>query len=168
VSGTSFNGLSAQDGYNLGADYGPSGMDIRHSLNFVGVYTYPSVRGQTYGQQCEWVLDAALEDGNSNHGPDLLWVSGSPCFGPNNSNTNNGGWGLTRANHYRRLDHSHRSIENWWGTDPSAAALQWPRQWGLRAMERHYTEHVRYCEQQYRNVAQVSVKSTVSGSKMSM
>ena len=38
-----------QDGYNGHADYGPSGMDVRHSLNFVGVYELPYGRGRAYG-----------------------------------------------------------------------------------------------------------------------
>ena len=126
VSGTSFNGLSAQDGYNLGADYGPSGMDIRHSLNFVGVYHLPFGRGQAYGSNVNGFLDAAF--GGWKLATTALIYSGFPVtmFGPNNSNTNNGGWGLTRANHYRRLIIHNRSIENWWGTDPSATPCNGP------------------------------------------
>src|SRR6516165_10776354 len=41
-------------------------------------------------------------------------------FGPNNSNTNNAGWGFSRANQYRPMVIGHRTIQNWWGTDPSA------------------------------------------------
>ena len=49
VANTSFNGSTVQNGYDLKADYGPSGMDIRHSLNFVGVYDLPFGRAETYG-----------------------------------------------------------------------------------------------------------------------
>jgi hypothetical protein len=126
VSGTSFNGLSAQDGYNLEADYGPSGMDIRHSLNFVGVYHLPFGRGQTYGRNVNGFLDAAL--GGWKLATTALIYSGFPVtmFGPNNSNTNNAGWGLSRANHYRKLVIRNRTIENWWGTDPSATPCNGP------------------------------------------
>jgi len=60
VSGTSFNGASHQDGFNINSDYGPSGMDVRHSLNFVGVYELPFGRGKTYGANANGFLDAAL------------------------------------------------------------------------------------------------------------
>jgi hypothetical protein len=126
VSGTSFNGLSAQDGYNLEADYGPTGMDIRHSLNFVGVYHLPFGRGQTFGSNANGFLDAAF--GGWKLATSALIYSGFPVtmFGPNNSNTNNGGWGFSRANHYRRLIIRNRSLENWWGTDPSATPCNGP------------------------------------------
>jgi hypothetical protein len=51
-----------------------------------------------------------------------ILYSGLPVtiFGPNNSNTNNGGWGFSRANQYRPMVIRNQSINNWWGTDPSA------------------------------------------------
>jgi len=126
VSGTSFNGLSVQDGYNLAADYGPSGMDIRHSLNFVGVYHLPFGRGQTFGSSANGFLDAAF--GGWKLATTALIYSGFPVtiFGPNASNTNNAGWGLSRANHYRRMIIRNRSLKNWWGTDPSALPCNGP------------------------------------------
>jgi hypothetical protein len=50
-----------------------------------------------------------------------LVYSGFPVtiFGPNNSNTNNV-FSFNRANHYRPLIVRNRTLENWWGTDPSA------------------------------------------------
>src|SRR4029077_2020581 len=120
VSGTSFNGLSVQNGYDPNADYGPSGMDIRHSLNFVGVYDLPFGRGRTYGGNASRFVDAAL--GGWRFATSAILYTGFPVtiFAPNNSNTNNNGWGLSRANQYRPMIISHRTIQNWWGTDPSA------------------------------------------------
>jgi len=120
VSNTSFNGLSVQNGYDLNADYGPSGMDIRHSLNFVGVYDLPFGHGRAYGNNSSRWLDAAL--GGWRFATSAILYTGFPVtiFGPNNSNTNNAGWGLSRANQYRPMIISHRTIQNWWGTDPSA------------------------------------------------
>ncbi len=53
-----------QDGYNGNADYGPSGMDIRHSLNFVGVYELPFGHGRAHGgsvesfcRRCIWGME---------------------------------------------------------------------------------------------------------------
>ena len=48
VANTNWNGSSFQDAYNIEGDYGPSAMDIRHSLNFVGVYELPYGRGRAY------------------------------------------------------------------------------------------------------------------------
>ncbi|HKV78245.1 MAG TPA: TonB-dependent receptor [Candidatus Sulfotelmatobacter sp.] len=120
VSNTSFNGLSVQNGYDLNADYGPSGMDIRHGLNFVGVYELPFGHGKTYGGNINRGLDAVF--GGWRIATSAILYSGFPVtiFGPNNSNTNNGGWGFSRANQYRPMIIRDRSLANWWGTDPSA------------------------------------------------
>jgi hypothetical protein len=121
VSNTSFNGLSAQNGYDLNADYGPSAMDIRHSMNFVGVYDLPFGRGRAFGGNANRAVDAAL--GGWRFATTAILYSGFPVtmFGPDNSNTNNGGWGFSRANQYRPMIIRNRSLTDWWGTDPSAA-----------------------------------------------
>ena len=62
VANTSMNGSTVQDSYNLKGDWGPSGMDIRHSMNFVGVYHLPYGHGQTYGGSASGVLDASLRE----------------------------------------------------------------------------------------------------------
>ncbi len=118
VSGTSFNGASHQDGFNINSDYGPSGMDVRHSLNFVGVYELPFGHGKTYGANSNRVVDAAL--GGWKIATSAILYSGFPVtiFGPGNSNTNS--WGFSRANQYRHMTIRNRSLANWWGTDPSA------------------------------------------------
>jgi Carboxypeptidase regulatory-like domain/TonB dependent receptor len=120
VSNTSFNGLSVQNGYDLNADYGPSAMDVRHSLNFVGVYDLPFGHGRAYGGNVNRALDAVL--GGWRLATSAVLYSGLPVsiFGPNNSNTNNGGWGFSRANQYRPMIIHDRSLGDWWGTDPSA------------------------------------------------
>lgn len=120
VANTSFNGLSVQNGYDLNADYGPSAMDVRHSLNFVGVYELPFGRGRTYGGGANGFLEAVF--GGWKFATTAILYSGLPVtiFGPNNSNTNNGGWGFSRANQYRPMVIRGRSINNWWGTDGSA------------------------------------------------
>jgi hypothetical protein len=120
VSNTSFNGLSVQNGYDLNADYGPSAMDVRHSLNFVGVYDLPFGHGRAYGGNAKGALDAVF--GGWRLATSAIVYSGLPVtvFGPNNSNTNNGGWGFSRANQYRPMIIRNRSLSNWWGTDPSA------------------------------------------------
>lgn len=107
-----------QDGYNGHADYGPSGQDVRHNLNFVGVYALPFGRGQTYGNQMNPFLDLVV--GGWRVAGSAILYSGFPITinGPGGSNTNS--FGQSRANHYRRIAVHNRSINNWWGTDPSA------------------------------------------------
>ncbi len=118
VANTSFNGLSHQDGYNINGDYGPSAMDIRHSLNFVGVYDLPFGRGRTYGSNANGALDALF--GGWKLAASSILYTGFPVsiFGPGNSSTNS--WGFSRANQYRAMHITGRSIHNWWGSDPSA------------------------------------------------
>lgn len=118
VANTSFNGLSHQDGYDIDADYGPSAMDIRHSLNFVGVYQLPFGHGRAYGSSANAFLDGVF--GGWKVATSAILYSGFPVtiFSPGNSNTNS--WGFSRANQYRKMVIRNRSIDNWWGTDPSA------------------------------------------------
>lgn len=114
---SSFNGASHQDGYNIEADYGPSAMDVRHSLNFVGVYELPFGQGRTYGSSANKFVDGVL--GGWKFGATGVFYSGFPVtiFANGNSNTNS--WGFSRANQYRKMVIRNQSINNWWGTDPS-------------------------------------------------
>ena len=123
-SNNSWNGLSVQNGYDLMADWGPSAIDVRHSMNFVGVYDLPFGRGRAYGSNAKGFVGAAL--GGWRLATTAILYSGFPVtiFGPDNSNTNNAGWGFSRANQYRPMNITHRSLQNWWGTDPSVAPCQ--------------------------------------------
>lgn len=116
----SWNGLSVQNGYDLDADYAPSAMDVRHSLNFVGVYDLPFGHGRAYGGDSKGFVNAVF--GGWKLATSAILYSGFPVtiFGPNNSNTNNAGWGFSRANQYRPMIIRHRSLADWWGTDESA------------------------------------------------
>jgi len=118
VPNTSGSDGAYQDGYNGRADYGPAGFDIRHSLNFVGVYELPFGRGKTYGSSSSSVLDAVF--GGWKVSASAFLYSGFPVTinAPGQSNTNS--YGQSRANQYRKLIVRDRSVANWWGTDPSA------------------------------------------------
>ena len=107
-----------QNGYNGHADYGPAGQDVRNGLSAIGVYALPFGRGQLYGSHVNRVVDA-LVGGWSISGSAIAY-SGFPVTinGPGNlSNTNS--YGQQRANQYRKFQIHNRSINNWWGTDPS-------------------------------------------------
>jgi hypothetical protein len=116
---SSWNGSTVQNSYDLKADWGPSAMDIRHSLNFVGVYDLPFGRGRTYGADANRSLDAVF--GGWRLSTSALLYSGFPVtiFGPDNSNAFNT-FGFSRANQYSKMIIRNRSIHDWWGTDQSA------------------------------------------------
>src|ERR1700722_3727942 len=120
LQNNSWNGLSVQHAYDLNADYAPSAMDVRHSLNFVGVYDLPFGHGRAYGGDSKGFVDAVF--GGWKLATSAILYSGFPVtiFGPNNSNTNNAGWGFSRANQYRPMIIRHSSLADWWGTDESA------------------------------------------------
>ena len=107
-----------QDGYNGYADYGLSGTDVTNNLSAVVVYVIPFGRGQQFGGSINRAVDLAL--GGWSVSSSVIAYSGFPVTisGPNNTNTNT--FGGVRANRYRALHVRNRSIDNWFGTDPSA------------------------------------------------
>jgi hypothetical protein len=119
VPNTSQNGSTVQNGYDLRADWGPSGMDVRHSLNFVGVYELPVGRGRAYGGNANGFFDAVF--GGWKVSASAMLYSGLPVTitGPGNSNTNNP-FALNRANQYGTIKIVDQSIQHWFGTDQSA------------------------------------------------
>ncbi|WP_263384037.1 TonB-dependent receptor [Granulicella arctica] len=123
--GVSGQNGSFQNGYDGHADYGPSGSDIRHNLNALGVYAVPFGRGQTYGTHLNRLVD--LVAGGWKVSGSLIQYSGLPITinGPGGT-SNTGAYGQARANHYRPLKIVNRSINNWWGTDPSAQGCTGP------------------------------------------
>jgi hypothetical protein len=117
--GISGSNGSFQDGYNGHADYGPAGQDIRHNINAVGVYTVPFGRGQSHGGNMNRFAD--LVAGGWKVSGSIINYSGLPITinGPNGtSNTNSDG--VMRSNHYGKMVIHNRSIDHWWGTDPTA------------------------------------------------
>ena len=114
-----------QDAYNPQADYAPSGQDVRHNLNAVGVYVLPFGRDQLYGSHINRALD--LIAGGWKVSSTVIAYTGLPITiqAPNVSNSFNT-FSTSRANHYRKLVIRNRSIDNWWGTDPSAIPCSGP------------------------------------------
>jgi hypothetical protein len=117
------NGASPywQDAYNGRADYGNAGFDVRHNLSATGVYQLPFGRGKKFGGSMNRWVDGAV--GGWKLAGDAIVFSGLPVTinGPNNTNVFNR---AERANQYRQLTGKHRSIGDWFGTDPSATPCQ--------------------------------------------
>ncbi|MBB6143928.1 hypothetical protein HNQ77_001877 [Silvibacterium bohemicum] len=123
--GYSYGAEGFQNGYDSAADYGPSGYDIKHNLTALGVYALPFGRGQKFGSNVNRGVDEVL--GGWSLSSSLIAYSGFPITvtdpqGGSNSNS----LGQERANQYRKLKIVNRSINNWFGTDPSATPCTTP------------------------------------------
>ena len=113
------NGASAywQDAYNGHADYGNAGFDVRNNLSATAVYELPFGRGRRFGSNMNRIVDEAA--GGWKITGDAIVFSGLPVTinGPNNTNLHNE---AERANQYRPLIISGRSVANWFGTNATA------------------------------------------------
>jgi hypothetical protein len=118
---SSINGPSAyaQNAYDNKAEYGPSGMDVRHSINGVGVYELPFGRGRQFGAGWGRGLDEVA--GGWKLAATGVYYAGFPVTisGTDNSMT---GAHAARPNQYRKLHVTNRSIDHWFGTDASASS----------------------------------------------
>ena len=114
----------AENAYDNHAEYGPVGQDIRNNANGTAVYQLPVGRGRTFGSNMNRGLDEAI-------GGWQISIAGAAYSGfpvtaysnTNNAFTNNR---TDRPNQYFRLPIHNRSINSWFGTDPSATACQVP------------------------------------------
>jgi outer membrane receptor protein involved in Fe transport len=116
----SIDGASAyaENVYNLHSEYGPTGQDVRNSLNWNMVYDLPLGRGRMVGANMPLILDEIV--GGWKVGMTGVAYSGFPVninTGTNNSGVNGNS---QRSNHYFNMKVVNRSIDNWFGTDPSA------------------------------------------------
>jgi hypothetical protein len=113
------NGASSywQNAYNPGADYGPSGFDVRHNLTATGVYELPVGHGKRFGSKLNSVVNEAI-GGWKVAGTATLYT-GFPITltSPNNANVNSL---AARPNKYKNLKVVNRSTQHWFGTDSSA------------------------------------------------
>jgi hypothetical protein len=107
----------AQNVYNMSAEYGPTGQDVRNAVNFNLVYDLPLGRGRRFGAGMPLVLDEVV--GGWKVGLTGVLYSGFPVTLSANNNSQVSS-GAQRPNHYRQLKVVNRSITNWFGTDPSA------------------------------------------------
>ena len=103
--------------YCPSCDYGPSGFDQRQSLNGTAVWQLPFGKGRKFGNSWNRALDEGL--GGWQLSGDTLLHTGFPT---NMTGSNNGGFHArtARANQYRPLIVKNRSVQHWFGTDPSA------------------------------------------------
>jgi hypothetical protein len=104
--------------YNNHIEYGPASQDVRHNVNGHLVYQLPFGRGQQFGSNMNRFLDEVV--GGWRVAVTGVAYSGFPVTINNTTNnafTNNK---VQRANHPRSLHISGRTIDHWFGTDPSS------------------------------------------------
>jgi hypothetical protein len=119
VAGASNYGQGAfQNYYDSGADWGPAGYDIKHSISATGVYALPVGRGKEYLSGVNRLVDEAI--GGWKISLAAIGYTGFPetiqASESNNSNSD----GNARPNQYLPIKIVHRSLTHWFGTDPSA------------------------------------------------
>jgi hypothetical protein len=119
------NGYSGafQNYYDSAADWGPAGYDVKHNISGTGTYALPIGRGKEFLSGVNRWADEAV--GGWRISVAGVGYTGFPetITGPgNNSNS----YGNSRPNQYRRLKVVGRSIDNWFGTDPSATPCTTP------------------------------------------
>jgi hypothetical protein len=106
-----------QDYYNSRADYGVSGDDIRNQFNAIVVYALPYGRGRAFGATSNIFLQELLGGWTLTNG--FKAFSGPPVtITANGGGT--GSYGGARANQYGKIRRVNRSINHWFGTDPTA------------------------------------------------
>jgi hypothetical protein len=107
-----------QDAYNMGAEWGPSGFDIRQALSVDGEYDLPFGRGRRFGGNMNRVVDEAV-GGWKVSGSNVSYTAfpvtaGSPA---NYSSAVFGFTGAARPNQNRPLKVINRSVDAYWGTN---------------------------------------------------
>jgi Carboxypeptidase regulatory-like domain len=107
-----------QNYYDSGADYGPAGSDIKHNFTGTAVYTLPFGHGKKYLANSGRIVDEIL--GGWKITGAFMSYSGFPETITSSVSSNVNSYGLERANQYRPIHIVHRSLSNWFGTDPSA------------------------------------------------
>jgi hypothetical protein len=120
------NGFSGafQNYYDSAADYGPAGSDVTHNVSGTGVYALPVGRGKEYLNNVNHILDEAV--GGWKIAVAGVAYSGFPETLTTGVSSNSNSYGNERANQYRKLKVVGRSIDNWFGTDPSAQPCTTP------------------------------------------
>ncbi len=106
-----------QNAFDRRADYGPSFFDVTHNFNIGGVYDIPFGKGRKFGTDAGRAVD--LIAGGWQLGYNFNARTGFPIT-INSPGRNNAGGRANRANRYRPLVIENQTIDNWFGTHPSA------------------------------------------------
>jgi len=111
---------SAQNFYDQGAEYGPVDQDTRNNLNGAVVWQLPFGHGHAIGGDAGHLTDEVI--GGWKLAMTAIAYSGFPVTINNASNNAFTKNGVQRADHLRKLHVRNRSVNHWFGTDPSATS----------------------------------------------
>jgi hypothetical protein len=104
-----------QNAYDMAAEWGPSGFDIRHALSVSGTYDLPFGRGKHFGANMNRVLNGAV-GGWKLSGTNVSYT-GFPVTANSPSNYSSQVFAAdARPNQYNPLKVVHRSVNAWFGT----------------------------------------------------
>jgi len=119
--GLNVNGFSGafQNYFDSHSDYGPAGYDVTHNFSGLIVYALPFGRGKQFASGVNRLVDAVI-GGWSVSGAGVAYSGFPETVTGGNISVNS--YGSQRANQYRHIKVVHRSLANWYGTDPSATA----------------------------------------------
>ena len=106
-----------QNAYDMAAEWGPSGFDIRHALSVSGEYDLPLGRGKQFGANWNRAVDSVI-GGWKLSGSDVSY-SGFPLTASSPSNYSNlVNSASARPEQFRPLQITGRSQNHWFGTSP--------------------------------------------------
>jgi hypothetical protein len=114
--GVSSDGAYWQNAYDRHANYGPSCFDARHNFTAGGVYELPVGKGKPFGSSMNKAAELLLGGWNVNYF--LSTHSGFPVTvnaGAHQNNTGQSVRGNVRANYYRQLNVTSRTVDRWFG-----------------------------------------------------
>ena len=118
VSGVNNNSAYAENPNDNSQEYGPAGTDATHNVNFNLTYDLPVGRGRMFGGNMNRVFNEVV-------GGWKVAMTGFIYSGfPTTISTTNINSGVNSAQQrlikYRNIKYVNRSVNNWFGTDPSA------------------------------------------------
>lgn len=118
VSGVNNNSAYAENPNDNSLEYGPAGTDVTHNVNFNLTYDLPFGRNKMFGGSMNRVFDEVV-------GGWKVAMTGFIYSGfPTTISTTNINSGVNSAQQrlikYRNIRYVNRSVNNWFGTDPSA------------------------------------------------
>lgn len=109
-----------QDVYNLAAEWGPSGADVRHALSVTGTYALPFGRGKMFGGNVNGFLDQIF--GGWKLSGSSVTYTGFPVTITSPANYSSKVYaytGAARPNQFQKAKIVNQSRAHWFGTDPA-------------------------------------------------
>jgi hypothetical protein len=108
-----------QNAYDMRAEWGPAGFDIRQALSVSGEYNLPFGRGKRFGGNMNRVLDEAI-GGWKLAGSNVSYTAFPVTAGSPSNYSSHVFSATARPNQYQPLRVTGKSLTAWWGTNVQA------------------------------------------------